>query len=83
LDSLPSAPFIEAVHPAEFRWTVLARRILILALVLGSEALVASVLLDGASLTRNGLAGPLTRFLTAWGVWIVKGIVGFAALRPS
>jgi exosortase E/protease (VPEID-CTERM system) len=80
LGSLPSSPYIEALQPAEFRWTVLARRILILAVVLGSEALVASVLLDGASLARNGLAGPLTRFLAAWGAWIVRGIVGFAAL---
>lgn len=80
MGSPSSPPFIAALQPAEFHWSALARRILILAVLLGSEALAASLLLDGASLGRYSHPGPLTAFLAAWGAWTVKGIIGFAAL---
>lgn len=52
-------------------------RLLILALVFAAELLVISVVADGAELANRG---SLLRFLAAWGPWILRCIVGFAAL---
>jgi exosortase E/protease (VPEID-CTERM system) len=55
----------------------LLSRLLALAIIFAAELLVISVAADGAELTDRG---SLLRFLAAWGAWILKFIVGFAAL---
>ncbi|MGH9645848.1 MAG: hypothetical protein ACRD4E_03435, partial [Bryobacteraceae bacterium] len=50
---------------------------LALAIIFAGELLVASVAVDGDELANRG---SLLRFLAAWGPWILRGIVGFAAL---
>ena len=52
-------------------------RLLTLAGIFAVELLVLSVAADGAELANRG---SLLRFLAAWGPWIVRCIVGFAAL---
>lgn len=52
-------------------------RLLALAVLFAGELLVISVVADGAALANRG---GLLRFLAAWGPWILRGIVGFAAL---
>ena len=52
-------------------------RLLALAIVFALELLVISVGADGAELANRGA---LLRFLAAWGPWILRFIVGFAAL---
>lgn len=52
-------------------------RLLILAIVFAGELLVISVAADGDELANRG---SLLRFLAAWGPWILRSIVGFAAL---
>jgi len=52
-------------------------RLLTLAIIFAVELLVISVAADGAELAHRG---SLLRFLAAWGPWILRGIVGFAAL---
>ena len=55
----------------------LSLRILLLAVILGAEALLASTFLDGRNLAQKpGL--PL--LIGMWGAWIVRAIIGFAAL---
>jgi len=55
----------------------LIARALLLSLLFASELVVISVLLDGASLTRaTGLAGVIRN----WGPWVLRVIVGFAAI---
>jgi exosortase E/protease (VPEID-CTERM system) len=67
--------------PPRFPPNSLTQRILVLALVLGSEAVIASVFLDGASLAQKD--GVLTGYLRTWGAWIVRAVVGFAALYTT
>jgi len=55
----------------------LIQRASILALIFGMEALVASLLLDGENLPRQGIPVGLLR---DWGAWTVRWLVGFAAL---
>ena len=53
------------------------QRILLLALLFASELIILSVWLDGASLVqRAGLIG----IMRDWGAWILRCIVGFAAI---
>ena len=52
-------------------------RLFILAVVFAGELLIISVAADGDELANRG---SLLRFLAAWGPWIVRAIVGFAAL---
>ena len=52
-------------------------RLLALAILFAGELLVISVGADGAELANRG---SLLRFLAAWGPWILRCIVGFAAL---
>jgi exosortase E/protease (VPEID-CTERM system) len=49
-----------------------------LLVVLGAEALLASLLLDNASLPWR--SGMLVAFISGWGAWIVRGSIAFAAL---
>jgi exosortase E/protease (VPEID-CTERM system) len=55
----------------------LARRLLILVLALGSQALVAA----GASFAHEG--GVLTGWLRDWGAWVLRWVMGFAALYAT
>ena len=62
------------------RWRslpTLIQRISILALILGAEALTASLFLDGATLPHDGI---LVGLLHDWGAWTVRWLIGFAAL---
>ena len=59
----------------------LTLRALILAAILASEALIASALLDGPDLRQRG--GLITLFIRDYGVWLVRGLVGFAVLFTS
>jgi exosortase E/protease (VPEID-CTERM system) len=59
-------------------WNALVRRMALLLLVLGAEALLASLLLDNADL--RGQSGPLVAFIGTWGPWAVRGSMAFAAL---
>jgi exosortase E/protease (VPEID-CTERM system) len=52
-------------------------RLLILAVIFAAELLALSVVADGEQLANRG---SLLRFLAAWGPWILRCIVGFAAL---
>jgi exosortase E/protease (VPEID-CTERM system) len=55
----------------------LVRRLVLLSAVFLFELLAVTIWLDGAALIgRQGLAG----FIGAWGAWILRGLVGFAAL---
>ncbi len=63
--------------PISFREFGLFPRLLALAVVFAGELLVLSVIADGAELANRGT---LLRFLAAWGPWILRCIVGFAAL---
>jgi exosortase E/protease (VPEID-CTERM system) len=56
----------------------LVQRVLLLAAVLGSEALVASVYLDGAALLQK--PGALTVLIGEWGAWALRFAIGFAAV---
>jgi exosortase E/protease (VPEID-CTERM system) len=53
-------------------------RVAVLAAVLGSEAILASLFLDGATLAHKD--GVLTGFLRDHGAWVVRGLIGFATL---
>ena len=53
-------------------------RVALLAVVLGTEAILASLYLDGASLAHK--TGVLTSFVRDYGAWVVRGLIGFAAL---
>jgi exosortase E/protease (VPEID-CTERM system) len=64
--------------PTGFLSPGLAQRVLLLALILGSEATVASLFLDGNSLVHK--PGALTGLVRNWGAWGVRGAIGFAAL---
>jgi len=57
---------------------ILAGRVLLLAAVLGVEAVVASEFLDGQTLFRK--QGLLTGLIRDWGAWSVRFAIGFAAL---
>ena len=57
---------------------ILVGRVLLLAAVLGAEALVASEFLDGQTLFRKH--GFLTGLIRDWGAWSVRFAIGFAAL---
>ena len=62
------------------RWRslpTLIQRITVLALILGTEALTASIFLDGANLPREGF---LVGLLHDWGAWTVRWMIGFIAL---
>lgn len=52
-------------------------RLLILAVLFAVELLPISMVADGAELVNRG---SLLRFLSAWGAWILRFIVGFSAL---
>ena len=52
-------------------------RLLILSILFGSELLVLSVMADGAQLADRG---SVLGLLATWGPWILRCIVGFAAL---
>jgi len=67
---LPSLP----IRLRQFR---VFSRLLALAILFAGELLVISVAADGAELANRG---NLLRFLAAWGPWILRFIVGFAAL---
>lgn len=56
----------------------LALRILPAVLILGVEAILASLFLDGATLTRT--PGFLVALIRANGAWFVRGAIGFAAI---
>lgn len=63
--------------PISFRNFGLFPRLLALAVVFAGELLVLSVIADGAEIAnRRGLL----MFLGGWGAWILRGIIGFAAL---
>jgi hypothetical protein len=47
-------------------------------LLLGAEALLASLFLDGATIIRRH--GVLSGLVAEWGAWVVRAAVGFAAL---
>jgi len=55
----------------------LLHRLLILTAIFTSELIVASVLLDGAVLLSKG---GLMSLVGAWGPWILRCLVGFAAI---
>ncbi len=63
--------------PISFREFGLFPRLLALAVVFAGELLVLSLIADGAELANRG---SLLIFLGAWGAWILRFIVGFAAL---
>jgi exosortase E/protease (VPEID-CTERM system) len=63
--------------PISFQRFGVLFRLLVLAVVFAAELLVISVAADGAELANRG---SLLRFLAAWGPWILRCIVGFAAL---
>jgi exosortase E/protease (VPEID-CTERM system) len=63
--------------PIHFKRFSVFSRLLALAIVFAAELLVISVAADGAELANRG---SLLRFLAAWGPWILRCIVGFAAL---
>ena len=63
--------------PADFQRFGIFVRLLILAVLFAAELLAISVVADGAELANRG---GLLRFLAAWGPWILRCIVGFAAL---
>jgi exosortase E/protease (VPEID-CTERM system) len=71
------APDEASSFPISFREFGLVPRLLALAVVFAGELLVVSVMADGAELANRGT---LLRFLAAWGPWILRCIVGFAAL---
>jgi exosortase E/protease (VPEID-CTERM system) len=55
----------------------LVRRLVLLSALFSFELLAVTIWLDSAALIgRQGLAG----FIGAWGAWILRGLVGFAAL---
>jgi exosortase E/protease (VPEID-CTERM system) len=56
----------------------LSKRLLVLVLILGSEGLLASVILDNASLAQK--AGALPGLVYSWGPWIVRCVITFCAL---
>jgi exosortase E/protease (VPEID-CTERM system) len=56
----------------------LRQRVLLLAAVLGLEALLASIYLDGETL--RGKHGILTDLIRDFGAWSFRGAIGFAAL---
>jgi len=63
--------------PADLHRFGILFRLLVLAVLFAAELLAISVVADGAELANRG---GLLRFLAAWGPWIVRCIVGFAAL---
>lgn len=63
--------------PVHLRRFSVFSRLLALATLFAGELLVISVAADGAELANRG---NLLRFLAAWGPWILRCIVGFAAL---
>ena len=63
--------------PAGFQRFGIFIRLLALAVLFVAELLVISVAADGAELADRG---GLLRFIAAWGPWILRCIVGFAAL---
>ena len=63
--------------PIRLRQFSVFSRLLALAIIFAGELLVISVGADGAELANRG---NLLRFLAAWGPWILRFIVGFAAL---
>jgi len=63
--------------PAGFQRFGIFFRLLALAILFAGELLVISVVADGAALANRG---GLLRVLAAWGPWILRCIVGFAAL---
>jgi len=52
-------------------------RLLLLAMIFAAELLVVSIVADGDALANRGM---LLGFLAAWGAWILRFMVGFAAL---
>jgi exosortase E/protease (VPEID-CTERM system) len=56
----------------------LSRRLLVLVLILGSEGLLASVVLDNGSLSQT--AGVLPGLVRSWGPWGVRCVIAFCAL---
>ena len=58
--------------------STIARRAFLLAFILGAEALLASLYLDGASLGPK--TGAITGFIRDYGAWLVRGMIGCAAL---
>lgn len=79
LDSSPSESIIlneRLVAPNTPSLGSLARRILAIVFLFSSELVVVSIWLDGESLSPDGLSG----ILRYAGSWILRGIVGFAAI---
>jgi len=60
-----------------FRRCGVLTRLLTLAAIFSAELLVLSAVADGQELTNRGV---LLGLLSGWGSWILRGIVGFAAL---
>ena len=63
--------------PIHLRRFSVFSRLLALAILFAVELLVISVAVDGDELANRG---NLLRFLAAWGPWVLRFIVGFAAL---
>ena len=82
-DLSPASPISVAVpqnvspFPASFRRLGIVPRLLILAILFAAELLVISVVADGAELANRG---SFLGILGAGGPWILRGILGFAAL---
>ena len=73
----PGVPEKASRLPAGFQRFGILFRLLTLAVLFAGELLVISVGADGDALANRG---GLLRVLAAWGPWILKCIVGFAAL---
>jgi exosortase E/protease (VPEID-CTERM system) len=73
-----SEPLLETDGSDAFPRSAAVRRILLPVLILGSEVLVASLLLDNQGLKNSGTGLP--GLVGRWGPWAVKSAIGFAAL---
>ena len=68
----PAVPLASSLPAFGLLW-----RLLVLGLILAAELLAITVWVDGADLANRTT---LIRFAGIWGSWILRGIVGFAAL---
>jgi len=74
LEASEISPLLLGSRPSAFG---LLSRIFVLAVILAAELLVITVWVDGDELSHRLTA---IRFAGIWGSWILRGIVGFAAL---
>ncbi len=74
--SVGASPNLSFLPPSLCRFGVFPR-LLTLAILFAAELLVISVVADGAELANRGA---FLGVLAAWGPWILRGILGFAAL---